>query len=58
MTRRVLLLLVGIAEGRRTAARYDSTAGFLGEVASDILPGRDVVHYRRTLWDAFWHTHN
>ena len=47
-----------LAEGRRAAARYDSTTGFVGEIASDILTSRDVVHYRRTLWDAFWHTHN
>jgi hypothetical protein len=39
-------------------SRYDSAAGFVGEIASDILTGRDYVEYRRTLWDAFWHTHD
>lgn len=46
------------ARAKELAPNFVNGQEFLGEVAREIVAGRNPFHNERSYWDAFWHVHD
>ena len=46
------------ARAKELAPNFVNGQELLGEVAGEIVAGRNPIHNERSYWDAFWHVHD